>query len=91
MTDAAMIFAILTLLGLIFMVISLLISNAIIGVISGIIAMVIWYTVGGWWLDMQTSFPGIAMLFWSFGKVCLVIVAYGSFKVIFRREEPILE
>jgi len=85
MTDAAMALLIFILMGLIFMLINWLVDNPVIGVSSGIIAVVVRFMTGGWWLSMETAIPGIAILFWGIGVVNLITTANGDIRLLMGR------
>ena len=87
MNDAAMYMALLVLMGLIFLILSLLSNNLVLGVSSGVISIVTWYAAAGWWLDLQTNIPGIADLFYGIGTVNLIFVAYGTGKTLLNKKE----
>ena len=67
-------------IALIFMLITFFTKSVPLGIISGATSMVTWFATGGYWLLSQTVAPGIAMLFFGFGAVCLILTLNGALK-----------
>ena len=87
-----MIFAILVLMGLIFIIVSFFSKNLVIGITSAMTSIIVWYATGGWWLYMETEIPDIAWVFYGIGTISLMMLGYATIKILRpKHDEAIFE
>lgn len=67
----------LLVLGLFLLYTSFFSEERLMGVIGSSLGIVTWWALGGFWLNLQTDFPGIAWLFYAVGMCCFLVLIYG--------------
>lgn len=73
-------------LGLFMLYVSFFSKERLMGLAGSVLGMVVWWALGGYWLNMLTDFPDIAFIFFACGMVCFLILVYGVWGYFFDKK-----